>query len=89
MFFIRYSCFHNRQSHPAEVGKHSFMAKISVRPLFKRNAMIFYFDWWICFNVLFRKDTRMLKVLLRSINKKTAGKTNGFLIRERNTITNC
>jgi len=33
------------------------MAKISNRPGGKRNAMLFYFFMWICFNGTFRKDT--------------------------------
>ncbi|MBK9568494.1 MAG: hypothetical protein IPO53_00235 [Chitinophagaceae bacterium] len=56
------------------------MAKSVTVHLFKRRAMKYYFisvDMSACqlagFNVTFRKETRLAKVILRCINKKAAG----------------
>jgi hypothetical protein len=70
------------------------MAKSVTVHLFKRRAMKYYFinvDMYACqqagFNVTFRKETRLMKVILRCINKKAAGKNQQLFVKDESMFT--
>lgn len=70
------------------------MAKSVTVHLFKRHAMKYYFisvDMYVCqqvgFNVTFRKETGLVKVILRCINKKAAGFYQQLSVKDESMFT--
>lgn len=66
-----------------------FMAKISNRPDGKRNAMLFYFFMWICFNGTFRKDTAGNCPVSFPVKQKPGFKSETGLKNLFESITSC